>query len=154
MVCVRQGQCGKEVSIGRSFIVQWLWGKVSETTSGEANFSSRFSRIILKNFPPKVSRRLERAFHVASREAALKGETARLWTGIKEYLDSRNFFEFVCAVKYDKRASFVASAKYIEILGKTHCLTCGILGFYKVIYFAQELFCVVCVSWGDIDFLP
>lgn len=51
-------------------------GKVSETTSGETNFSSRFSRIILKNFPPKVFRRLGRAFHVASREAALKGETA------------------------------------------------------------------------------
>jgi len=78
-------------------------GKVSETTSGEANFSSRFSRIILKNFPAKVFRRLGRAFRRASREAALKEETG-LWVGIKEYLNSRNFFEFVCAEEYDKRA--------------------------------------------------
>jgi len=80
--------------------------EVSETTSGEANFSSRFSRIILekKRTRSKVFRRLVRVFRRASREAALKGETVALPdSGIKGYLDSRSFFEFVrtalkCAV--------------------------------------------------------
>lgn len=55
-------------------------GEVSETTSGEANFSSRFSRIILKKkkktFNPKFSDGWWRVFRRTSRGAALKGETA------------------------------------------------------------------------------
>jgi len=96
-------------------------GKVSETTSGEANFSSRFSRIILKNFPAKVFRQLGRAFRRAPREAALKEETA-LWAGIKEYLNSRNFFEFVCTEEYDKRTGCVANKTRIGTRGKTHAV--------------------------------
>ena len=128
MVRARQGQCGKKVSIGRSFIVQWLWEKVSETTSGEANFSSRFSRIILKNFSPKVFQRLGRAFHVASRETALKGETAFGPTASKSiWILTISSNLYILWNTTSVPILLWTSAKYIEILSKTHCLTCGIL---------------------------
>lgn len=91
------------------FIVQWLWGrKLSETTSGEANFSSRFSRIILEELSARSSPTVGSGAHIPSclARSGFERRDSRLWSGIKEYLD---FFESVCAEDYGKkyeRASF------------------------------------------------
>lgn len=145
-----QGQCGKDVSIGGSFIVQWLWEKVSETTSNEANFSSRFSRIILKNFPSKVFRRLKWAFHVAS----------RLWKERQPSLDRHQrvfgFSQFlrICMhreIRQTCKVLLQTSAKYIEILAKTYCLICLEFLCFNRLYFTQEM-SYVCQEMASIFF--
>lgn len=65
----------------------------------------------------------------------MQGETASLWAGIKEYLDSRNFFEFVRAAKYDKHAGVLlrdlAQSVLKYAIKRARCLTRGARGASK-----------------------
>lgn len=73
-----------------------------------------------KNFPSKVFRRLVRAYSVALHVKRLwKERQSPFRTGIKEYLDSRSFFEFVRASPNEMCHVFrYESRAYIEIFGK------------------------------------
>lgn len=55
MVRAGQGQCGKEVSIGRSFIVQWLWGKFPKPLATKRIFLPVLVESSWKTFRQKFS---------------------------------------------------------------------------------------------------